>query len=694
MIDVQEVRNNLLKNELIVFGSDYGKKAIAESWTVRLSKQVKKLDQFKDYENYNIKTGGDSLVVDVDLDCPEANLLADHFLPETNLEFGRASTPRAHRLVKVIDLNKKHTRKFFDFKGETKSMLVEIRANNHYTMCLGQYDNEEKVVWSKVGEPVEVHWDSLNKSCALLSVATVILRKYSSAGTHDEYLRLMVNTLWHHKVEQEDCEKIIKAVIACAKCDDCNESKLAKVKTTYAKERSDQIQGLPILAEQFNWTVDEVKDFKKLLYKITGRDLLPEYTNTFVQRIAYIMKHKKYYDLEDKEMYDAEAIDVKYSKHFSGKYTPLKYWKQHKDSKICVDFTYKPQDVNRFVSVNKKLMINVYEKNELEPDPKADTDIYWALVEHVIPHEEYRNHFLDWCAYQVQNAGSKIRHAIILQSDEYQLGKGSLFDIHRDILGNHNTRKIELEEALDKGKGYLINAITVLIDEAKSSGSWSEKTKLINTLKTIITEGTAGIRQLYKDYREQDTNTNYWINTNYRDAFALPANEVRYWVYFSDAKRNQKMLDEFHNQRLHGKLAAGVMAELLDRKVKFNPLGLAPWTPYRDEMSSLADRQLNEYVKESYKQGIYPFDRDIISTTELFDYLKTEKRMRVTRERDVTEALKLIGGVRTRGCPVEHLGKAINLWVIRNHTKYKNHTNKDLGKIYVGFYTDKRTGGN
>lgn len=116
MIDVQEVRNNLLKNELIVFGSDYGKKAIAESWTVRLSKQVKKLDQFKDYENYNIKTGGDSLVVDVDLDCPEANLLADHFLPETNLEFGRASTPRAHRLVKVIDLNKNTHESFLILK--------------------------------------------------------------------------------------------------------------------------------------------------------------------------------------------------------------------------------------------------------------------------------------------------------------------------------------------------------------------------------------------------------------------------------------------------------------------------------------------------------------------------------------------------------------------------------------------------
>ena len=90
----------------------------------------------------------------------------------------------------------------------------------------------------------------------------------------------------------------------------------------------------------------------------------------------------------------------------------------------------------------------------------------------------------------IQNPGVKIRNAIIMQSDEFQLGKGSLFDLHRDILGHGNTRKIELAEALDKGKNYLLNYQTVLIDEAKSSGSWSEKAQLINTLKTIITEGS------------------------------------------------------------------------------------------------------------------------------------------------------------------------------------------------------------
>ena len=99
---------------------------------------------------------------------------------------------------------------------------------------------------------------------------------------------------------------------------------------------------------------------------------------------------------------------------------------------------------------------------------------------------------------------------------------------------------------------------------------------MINTLKTIITEGTIGVRQLYKEYSEQDTCTNYWINTNYKDAFPLPYNEVRYWVYFSPAKRNQQMLDEFHLQRLNQIWRQGPGRTARKRLSKFNPLAPAP----------------------------------------------------------------------------------------------------------------------
>jgi hypothetical protein len=402
-----------------------------------------------------------------------------------------------------------------------------------------------------------------------------------------------------------------------------------------------------------------------------------------------MMKQKKYYDLEDKEMYDAEAIDVKYAKYFDGKYTPLKYWKLHKDSKVCVDFTYKPNDPNRFVNVNKKLMINVYEKHDLQPDPKVDTDMFWALLKHVIPHDEERNHFLNWYAFPLQNPGVKIRHAIILQSDEFQLGKGSLFDLHRNMLGHNNTRKIELAESLDKGKNYLLNYQTVLIDEAKSSGSWTEKAQLINTLKTIITEGSIGVRQLYKEYSEQDTCTNYWINTNYKDAFPLPKNEVRYFVYFSPAKRNQQMLDEFHHAKDHDNLAAGVMAELLDRDLsKFNPLAPAPHTIYRDQMSGMADRPLNDFVREQFEQKVHPFDRDMVTTVELFEYLKFEKRMKVTREREVANALELLGGKCRKQIPIDMVAERATVWIMRNHDEYMSMQSNDLGRKYVPFYSD------
>ena len=685
----------LLKADATVFHSDYGSKAVEESWAKRLNKKITSPDQVKEYQNINIITGGESLIVDDDLDCPESNILADDFLPPTNMEFGRESTPRAHRLYKVIDLTKKHSRSYFDFKGKTKSMLVEMRANKHYTMCSGQYDNGEKVTWTKYGDPTEITWDALFKANALLSVASVLLRKVPEAGLkmRNEFWKLAIAVLWYHKVTEEDCIKIVTAVTA-AHDDNVNE-RLARVTDIYKRDRTEQLQGLPTLKKEFNWTDNEEKDFKKLLLKITGRHLLPEYTNTFIDRIAYMMKQKKYYDLEDKEMYDAEAIDVKYSKFFEGKYTPLKYWKLHKDSKVCVDFTYKPNDPNRFVHVNKKLMINVYEKNDLVPDAKVDTDVFWALLKHVIPHDECREHFLDWYAFPVQNPGVKIRHAVIMQSDEFQLGKGSLFDLHRDMLGTGNTRKIELAEALDKGKNYLLNYQTVLIDEAKSSGSWTEKAQLINTLKTIITEGSIGVRQLYKEYSEQDTCTNYWINTNYKDAFPLPKNEVRYFVYFSPAKRNQQMLDEFHLQRLQNNLAAGVLAELMDRDLsKFNPLAPAPHTIFRDQMSGMADRPLNDFIREQFEQGVFPFDRDMMTTVELFDYLKFEKRLKITREREVANALELLGGKVRKQIPITQIADRATVWIIRNHDEYVTMSSTDLGRKYVPFYTDKKKGGN
>ena len=687
----KEALEALLSANASIFEYDYGTKEAKISWLKRRKRIISSADDIKPYANYHIITG-DNNIVDIDLDCKEAIQLAKYFLPVTNFKYGRESNPTSHWLYRVIDLTKKHTRKWFEFEDPNinKATVAEIRAHDHYSMCSGKYPEDEHVKFTEYSSIKETTYDTLHKAVAILSFASIILRHYPIAE-RNVYIWRVAGILWHHKVTEDDALNIVEAI--CKEAEDEEvKSRLAKVRHVYKEDMTKELVGLPTLQKELNWNDKQVENIKKCLYAITGRNKLPTFTHDFVTRIAYMMKQKKYYDLEDKEMYDAEAIDVKYAKFFKDdRYTPLKHWKMHPDSKVCVDFTYKPNDPNRFLHVNKKLMINVYEKNDIQPDKKVDTDVFYALLKHIIPHEDYRNHFLDWYAFPIQNPGVKIRHALIMQSDEFQLGKGSLFDLHRDILGSSNTRKIELAEALDKGKNYLLNYQTVLIDEAKSSGSWSEKAMLINTLKTIITEGSIGIRQLYKEYSEQDTITNYWINTNYKDAFPLPANEVRYFVYFSPAKRNQQMLDEFHLHRLNHNLASGVLADLLDRDLsKFNPLAPAPETPFRLEMSKMADRPLNDYVKEQFEQGAYPFDRDMLTTLELFEWLRKEARMKVTREREVANALELIGGKRVKQVPIPQVGQRATLWVIRDHEKHLAKSTKELGKTYMPFHSDQR----
>ena len=156
------------------------------------------------------------------------------------------------------------------------------------------------------------------------------------------------------------------------------------------------------------------------------------------------------------------------------------------------------------------------------------------------------------------------------------------------------------------------------------------------------------------------------------------------------------MLDEFHLQRLNHNLAAGVLAELLERDLsKFNPLAPAPWTPYRDEMCQLADRPLNDYVKEAFEQQLHPFDRDMVTTAELFEYLRKDKRLRITREREVAMALKLLhGSYKKPGVPVPGVGQSVTVWIIRNHDQYNQLQQKKLVRSTYHFIQNKEESNN
>jgi len=80
----------------------------------------------------------------------------------------------------------------------------------------------------------------------------------------------------------------------------------------------------------------------------------------------------------------------------------------------------------------------------------------------------------------------------------------------------------------------------------------------------------------------------------------------------------------------------------------------------------------------------------MVTTLELFDFLKREARLKVTREREVANALALIGGKCVKQVCVPQIAQRATVWIIRDHETLTKKTAAELGKIYRPFFTDHR----
>ncbi|MCU0681519.1 MAG: bifunctional DNA primase/polymerase [Polyangiaceae bacterium] len=117
-------------------------------------------------------------LTDVDLDAPEAIVLADMFLPPTGAAFGRASKPRSHRIFVAEGAR---TRRFAD--GE-RSSLVEVRGTGAQTVFPpSRHPSGERIVWQGSStRAMVVGAPELVRCVAALAIGALVLRRAPRVG--------------------------------------------------------------------------------------------------------------------------------------------------------------------------------------------------------------------------------------------------------------------------------------------------------------------------------------------------------------------------------------------------------------------------------------------------------------------------------------------------------------------------------
>ncbi|MFK4525724.1 hypothetical protein ABIF90_003705 [Bradyrhizobium japonicum] len=180
------------------------KKPIGNDWQHRVITGSKVHRFFGDKpQNVGVQLGPKSGgLTDIDLDCPEAIVIAAAVLPRTNAIFGRASKRDSHRLYTTA-LASKLDQAALQFKDPvSKGMLLEARIGGGnmgaQTVFPGSvHESGEQINWEVDGEPAQVDDDDLLRRAKLLAALCVFARYWpskpkpgESGGRHDAALTL------------------------------------------------------------------------------------------------------------------------------------------------------------------------------------------------------------------------------------------------------------------------------------------------------------------------------------------------------------------------------------------------------------------------------------------------------------------------------------------------------------------------
>ena len=394
----------------------------------------------------------------------------------------------------------------------------------------------------------------------------------------------------------------------------------------------------------------------------------------FINNVVYIKQNNKYFDLTTNQEYSKDAINFEYSRLYAEERGGPVFHLQNSPKRRSVEnWVYDPTQYKKgdpLIKINGLSYLNSYQPNDLVA-VKGDTSLWHKMLNHVFTGpSKYKDHFVNFHAYNLQNPGVKQRHGLVVVSTEFQFGKGSLFRALQSCYGVNNSLAIDVKQALDKSKGYLCNSMLVLVDEMQSSGKWEESQNVLNDMKRIITEKEVSSRALFVDYKIVKTCTNYMFFSNKKDALKIPNNEVRYWIYLTTRPRlPQQYYTDFHKYLDKGG-AQHILYELLNHKIpeSYDPTGIAPSTPFQQQMSEKGEHPVTQYIRQMFEEEQYPFRKEnkIIGSTELYEYLKTRRTGLNFRINDISNALENIGGkclgqcrVRERICSVDDTGKVL-----------------------------------
>lgn len=326
------------------------------------------------------------------------------------------------------------------------------------------------------------------------------------------------------------------------------------------------------------------------------------------KRFAYVVPDDAYFDLAQKQEYSRAAFNAAFrhvrchSMHLNadGKAKRIEAATSYDENRVAMGgrmlagITYAPGR-----NVLCEHIGQVFGNKWRDARPMASGGDPGPWLEHVqrlIPDDAERRHFLDALAFKVQNPGIKINHALLIGGAQ-GAGKDSMIAPLLYAIGGENKTNCTSVETteLTQPWGYFLENEVIIFNELRQTEA-IDRRALENRLKPILAAPPELLTVQRKGAHPVQVLNQALVlaMTNFRDAIAIPTEDRRWFVLWTDAPRMAEA-DAAALWRYFraGGLQAGA-AYLRQRDVSaFNPGATPPWTEAKSIMVSQA-RSLSE----------------------------------------------------------------------------------------------------
>jgi len=338
-----------------------------------------------------------------------------------------------------------------------------------------------------------------------------------------------------------------------------------------------------------------------------------------------------------------------------------------------LDFRFEPSQPRGIITHKGERFFNTYH----EPSIKAEEGDWTPLTEfldYLIPDKSERDHLVQMIAWTIANPGEKLSYALLLQSKEHGVGKSTLVEIWRNLLGFENTRMTNSEEMDSPYQSYLENTLLVALEELDLGSGIA----VYNRLKAMITAPTAVINVKYRPQREVPNYANFVFLSNLEAPIFIEQADRRFFVVDTPAERRPPAYWSGFYEWWKGNL--GVVKAYFESVDlgDFKPKAAPPMTPAKERLMRQSETPLVQNLRELLGDMNLPL-REVCTLDDVRQALR-KKGMRHESPKRLQASLKELGCQPLGQIRLTN-GKA-SLWALQRAEYWQTATPKQLREAY------------